>query len=393
MSRSLREVIAEFDPDAFGTARWEDIPTPATPSWITDEWTTDNAPWYDPTGGGPARKHNPADSQELDPDETFKNKTYTENRVGARREEWGSYQHGDTGQMIHMIRGNGNKTHFEDDKGNQVGPEQSNVAPAAAWALSNGYFNPDIPPFVYATPPVRIRPPKEGRWAEQVRGRTARLSPRRADAMNPFSQTGPGMGAGSGGDTAPGATSYTPMGQTPQAPPAAANTDPAAAGTAADTSGAMPGGDMPNQQQNIQPGTSMVPDASMATAKKIEDLFSRPSLSAVDKIAASVLASNPGLGLERAVQVARDTITRYPAVTRTAEIGPLPPLTPRQEAENWHRDIFNHYNGTIPKDEYNHLAKAWKPVHGADLPASFKSLKSAGWIRDDGANYTWQMPS
>lgn len=65
------------------------------------------------------------------------------------REEFGKpygpgphYQHGETGQELEMRR-KGQKVRFYDMRTSwQVGPEQANVAPAAAWARANGYFSP-----------------------------------------------------------------------------------------------------------------------------------------------------------------------------------------------------------------------------------------------------------
>lgn len=57
---------------------------------------------------------------------------------------WGSYQHGQTGDMIHMYRGKGNRTRFYDERGSQVGPELTNVAPAVAWAMTHGYHSPEL---------------------------------------------------------------------------------------------------------------------------------------------------------------------------------------------------------------------------------------------------------
>ena len=41
------------------------------------------------------------------------------------------------GLRVHLHRGPRNHCRFYDDQGVQVGPEQSNVAPAIAWAMHN----------------------------------------------------------------------------------------------------------------------------------------------------------------------------------------------------------------------------------------------------------------
>lgn len=51
-----------------------------------------------------------------------------------------SYTNG-RGHEIWMYR-KGQRVRFFDRHGKQVGPEQSNVAPATAWALSSGYYPP-----------------------------------------------------------------------------------------------------------------------------------------------------------------------------------------------------------------------------------------------------------
>lgn len=56
----------------------------------------------------------------------------------------------DRGHNIWMYR-KGQRVRFFDRHGKQVGPEQRNVAPAAAWALSGGYYPPGRRDFyVYA---------------------------------------------------------------------------------------------------------------------------------------------------------------------------------------------------------------------------------------------------
>lgn len=50
------------------------------------------------------------------------------------------------GTAVHMYRGPGQKTRFYDNNGNQHGPEQANVAPAAAYAESQGWKSPGMPP-------------------------------------------------------------------------------------------------------------------------------------------------------------------------------------------------------------------------------------------------------
>jgi len=52
-------------------------------------------------------------------------------------ERWGTWE-GPGGERVYMFR-KGQKCRFYNGQGEQVGPEQSNVAPAHAWAMSNGY--------------------------------------------------------------------------------------------------------------------------------------------------------------------------------------------------------------------------------------------------------------
>jgi len=49
------------------------------------------------------------------------------------------------GRKVTMWR-KGQKVRFYDTSGNQVGPEQANVAPAAAYAYSQGWRDPEMPP-------------------------------------------------------------------------------------------------------------------------------------------------------------------------------------------------------------------------------------------------------
>jgi hypothetical protein len=59
-----------------------------------------------------------------------------------RREHWGTYVTQE-GEQRHMIRGPRNRTWFEDDAGNVVSPEQSNIFPAMCWLYAEtDWFEP-----------------------------------------------------------------------------------------------------------------------------------------------------------------------------------------------------------------------------------------------------------
>jgi hypothetical protein len=55
-----------------------------------------------------------------------------------------AYRHGDTNQPLEMRRKGSKVQFFNWHTSEPVGPEQANVAPATAWALSNGYISPAL---------------------------------------------------------------------------------------------------------------------------------------------------------------------------------------------------------------------------------------------------------
>jgi len=98
-----------------------------------------------PTGGQFAGKCNPESEVELSSVPNF----------GSPYGQSPSYVLPD-GREVTMWR-KGQRVRFYDADGNQVGPEQKNVAPAAAYAYSQGWRNPEMPP--------EHDPPNSRRWA------------------------------------------------------------------------------------------------------------------------------------------------------------------------------------------------------------------------------------